>query len=124
MRYLSIAHTTSRAVLAAAGANLVPLRLAIAAHEVPDARGYGRTRRAPAAGRLVGGVDPMKLIVNRDICIGAGMCVLTAPDLFDQDEDDGRVLSLGAAESGEQQAALREAVDVCPSGAIRLVDED
>lgn len=66
----------------------------------------------------------MKLIVNRDICIGAGMCVLTAADLFDQDEDDGRVVPLAAAESPEQRAELREAVDVCPSGAIRLVADD
>ncbi|MBU3063081.1 (4Fe-4S)-binding protein [Nocardia sp. NEAU-G5] len=65
----------------------------------------------------------MKLIVNRDICIGAGMCVLTAPALFDQDEEDGRVRPLATAESPEQQAALREAVAVCPSGAIRLADD-
>ncbi|MBF6330903.1 ferredoxin [Nocardia transvalensis] len=62
----------------------------------------------------------MELKIDRDICIGAGMCVLLAPELFDQDADDGRVIPKTAATGAEQQAALAEAVDACPSGAIWL----
>ena len=39
----------------------------------------------------------IKIAADRDVCIGAGMCVMTAPELFDQD-DDGIVVLLEAAQ--------------------------
>ncbi|MCZ9347247.1 ferredoxin, partial [Streptomyces sp. TRM76130] len=33
----------------------------------------------------------MKINVDRSRCVGAGQCVLTAPALFDQGEEDGLV---------------------------------
>ena len=62
----------------------------------------------------------MKIQADREVCIGAGMCVLTAGDLFDQSEDDGRVVLLRAEPAPEQEAAAREAVEVCPSGALSI----
>ncbi|GIF16403.1 ferredoxin [Actinoplanes teichomyceticus] len=58
------------------------------------------------------------MIVDRDRCIGAALCVLTAPRYFDQD-DDGRVLARAAdlPEPPEDVAAL--AIRLCPSGALR-----
>ncbi|HXA62668.1 MAG TPA: ferredoxin, partial [Streptosporangiaceae bacterium] len=35
----------------------------------------------------------MTAVADKDVCVGAGMCVLTAPELFDQD-DDGLVAVL------------------------------
>ena len=70
----------------------------------------------------------MKVIADREVCIGAGMCVMTVPAVFDQD-DDGLVVLLvedpeevGAAEVGaaEVDAAVRRAVQLCPSGALSL----
>ncbi|MFG2331739.1 ferredoxin [Streptomyces sp. NPDC048604] len=61
-----------------------------------------------------------RLSVDRERCIGAGMCAMTAPDVFDQDPDDGRVLLLHATPPASQQAAARMAAGVCPSGAIAL----
>ena len=29
----------------------------------------------------------MKILADRDVCIGAGMCVMTADVIFDQDDD-------------------------------------
>ncbi|WP_067826573.1 ferredoxin [Nocardia inohanensis] len=58
------------------------------------------------------------IAVDRDRCIGAGMCVWTAPDVFDQDDEDGRVLLLRATPGSDQEALVREAVSACPSGAI------
>ena len=58
-----------------------------------------------------------RVVADRDVCIGAGMCVLTAPDRFDQD-DDGLVVLLSAE---PVDAAAREAASLCPSGAIRIV---
>ncbi len=61
----------------------------------------------------------MKIAADRNVCIGAGMCVVTAPDVFDQD-DDGLVVLL--TEETDDPAA-REAVGLCPSGALRLIEE-
>ncbi|MBY8855816.1 (4Fe-4S)-binding protein [Nocardia sp. CA2R105] len=61
----------------------------------------------------------MELRVDRERCIGAGMCVLTAPGAFDQDTTDGRVVLLRDPAEPE---AVREAVRVCPSGAITIVE--
>ncbi|MFI5715491.1 ferredoxin [Nocardia sp. NPDC051750] len=68
------------------------------------------------------GREPLtELRVDRERCIGAGMCVLTAPAVFDQDGDDGRVIVSAHAPAPDQEAAVREAVHHCPSGAITVV---
>ncbi len=61
------------------------------------------------------------LAVYRDLCIGAGQCVLSAPDYFDQD-DDGLVVVLVPFED-EPDAAVLGAIQLCPSGALRLHDQ-
>ena len=48
------------------------------------------------------------------------MCVLTAPDVFDQDEDDGRVLLLDAEPPPDKEEAVRQASQLCPASAIAL----
>ncbi|GAA4688953.1 hypothetical protein GCM10023347_50950 [Streptomyces chumphonensis] len=50
------------------------------------------------------------------------MCVLTAPEVFDQDEVDGRVMLLLDPVPAERVAEAREAVSFCPSGALRVVE--
>ncbi|MGH8881421.1 MAG: ferredoxin [Stackebrandtia sp.] len=62
----------------------------------------------------------MKIKADREVCIGAGMCVLTAGDLFDQDDADGRVVVLRAEPAPDQEATAREAVELCPSGALSI----
>jgi ferredoxin len=66
----------------------------------------------------------MELGVDRERCIGAGMCVLTAPGVFDQDAEDGRVVPLDLTPAPELGPVVREAVQVCPSGAITIVSGD
>jgi ferredoxin len=58
--------------------------------------------------------------VDREVCIGAGLCVLTAPEVFDQG-DDGLVVML-TPYPAEPADAVREAVRRCPSGALTLRD--
>lgn len=65
----------------------------------------------------------MRVIVDRELCIGAGLCVLTAPDLFDQSDDDGRVLPRVAASELTSAERARAAADLCPSGALTVVEE-
>ncbi|MGW5365824.1 ferredoxin [Actinopolymorpha pittospori] len=66
----------------------------------------------------------MKVQVDRERCCGAGMCALTAPDVFDQSEDDGQVLLLDSEPRPENASAAREAAQLCPSGAISIVEDD
>jgi ferredoxin len=63
----------------------------------------------------------MKINVDRSRCVGAGQCVLTAPALFDQGEEDGLVEVLDAEPDDTQAAAARMAASVCPSGTITLI---
>ena len=65
----------------------------------------------------------MRLNVDREHCIGAGMCVLTAPETFDQDIKDGLVMLLDPAPSSEHHTDARQAAAACPSGAITIVDD-
>lgn len=61
----------------------------------------------------------VRLRVDEDRCCGAGQCVLVAPGVFDQ-RDDGVVRLLDDAPPEELHAAVRKAVDLCPTRAIRL----
>ena len=65
----------------------------------------------------------MRLVADRDVCIGAGMCVLTAPAVFDQSDDDGLV-EVQVERPGEADAAaVRDAVKLCPSGALHIEED-
>ncbi|WP_026928645.1 ferredoxin [Glycomyces tenuis] len=61
----------------------------------------------------------MKIIADRGLCASAGMCALTDPEHFDQDEEDGRVVLL-ADEAEDCDTDVEDAVRLCPSGALRL----
>lgn len=63
----------------------------------------------------------MKVLGDRDVCIAAGNCVMTAPAVFDQD-DDGLVVVLVDEVPAAEEANVRVAVDICPSQALRLVE--
>ncbi|HEX5565647.1 MAG TPA: (4Fe-4S)-binding protein [Streptomyces sp.] len=64
----------------------------------------------------------MRIHADRDVCIGAGNCVLVAEDMFDQDED-AIVVLLTDTPSAEQEGRAREAVARCPSGALSMVED-
>ncbi|MBB2914171.1 ferredoxin [Streptosporangium becharense] len=62
----------------------------------------------------------MKIIVDEDKCCGAGQCVLIAPEVFDQRDDDGIVILLDPEPAADQHALVREAAAVCPAAAIEV----
>ena len=66
-------------------------------------------------------VSEMRIEADRDRCIGAGMCVMNAEEVFDQD-DEGLVVVLTPDVPPEHAAAAARAVASCPSGALRRVD--
>lgn len=66
----------------------------------------------------------MRVQADREMCIQAGNCVMVAADVFDQD-DDGIVVVLDedVQSSGEIAERVREAVKLCPSGALSLAED-
>jgi ferredoxin len=65
----------------------------------------------------------MRVHADRDTCIGAGQCVMSAPAVFDQDEDDGVVLLKTDAPPPELADDVRRAAALCPAMAITLGEE-
>ncbi|RSM81065.1 ferredoxin [Amycolatopsis sp. WAC 01375] len=64
----------------------------------------------------------MKITVDQDKCCGAGTCVLLAPDVFDQREEDGIVVLLEDSPGTASHDIVREAADVCPGAAITVIE--
>ncbi|MFE3638713.1 ferredoxin [Streptomyces sp. NPDC059168] len=64
----------------------------------------------------------MQVSVDRDRCCGAGQCVMAAPDVFDQGEDDGLVLLRPGAAGQAAHADLELAAGLCPAGAITVCE--
>ncbi|GII22680.1 ferredoxin [Planosporangium mesophilum] len=64
----------------------------------------------------------MKVFVDQDKCCGAGTCVMLAPDVFDQRDEDGIVVLLDGQPSEGLHPIVREAANVCPAGAITVSD--
>jgi len=62
----------------------------------------------------------VRIDADRERCIGAGMCALTAPDVFDQDDDDGRVVLRTHRPRPDDLNAVQQALMLCPSGALSL----
>ena len=63
----------------------------------------------------------MKVQADREVCIQAGNCVMVADTLFDQDED-GIVVVLVDEVPESEEGRAREAVKLCPSQALKIVD--
>ena len=65
---------------------------------------------------------PMRVEVDAPKCVASGQCVLLAPEVFDQQEEDGLVILLDAAPVPDHHDAVRESAAVCPAAAIRLTE--
>jgi ferredoxin len=65
----------------------------------------------------------MRITVDKARCIAAGQCVLKAPQVFDQDEQDGIVILRTENPAPELRESAKLAARVCPSEAI-TVHED
>ena len=65
-------------------------------------------------------MSAMRIEADRDACIGSGNCVMVAGAVFDQD-DDGVVQPLVNEVPDEELDHAREAVKLCPAGALDLV---
>lgn len=64
-------------------------------------------------------MEHMVIHVEKDRCVGAGMCALTAPGVFTQD-DDGLSEVLPGRQDGGGDPLVREAARACPVQAISV----
>ncbi|GIE90175.1 ferredoxin [Actinoplanes regularis] len=64
----------------------------------------------------------MKVRLDQDRCVSSGQCVLNAPAVFDQRDEDGVAVLLVADPDEDQADDVRQAAALCPALAI-LVEE-
>jgi ferredoxin len=65
----------------------------------------------------------MRVHADRDSCVSSGQCVMNAPDVFDQDEDDGVVSLKIDTPPPELARDVRRAAAMCPAMAITLTEQ-
>jgi ferredoxin len=65
----------------------------------------------------------MQVEVDRGKCVASGQCAVTAPTVFDQDDDEGKVVVLDAAPAPSAHDRARRAAGMCPGMAISLRDD-
>ncbi|MGG8405713.1 ferredoxin [Streptomyces sp. 12297] len=61
----------------------------------------------------------MRVSIDGDVCIGAGMCALTAPSVFDQDDDGVGIVRPGR-EDGGGDPLVKQSARGCPVQAITV----
>lgn len=66
----------------------------------------------------------MKITVDSGRCVAAGLCVLTADSVFDQDEDTGIVTLLTDDPPPGARDDARQAAQICPALAITITEDD
>jgi ferredoxin len=65
--------------------------------------------------------DPQQeaaVVVDRELCLGAGMCIVYAPKTFAHDAESKAVVS---EPPNDRLSEIRNAVDACPMGALSLL---
>lgn len=65
----------------------------------------------------------MKIIVDFNKCRGYGSCVIEAPEVFDFDEDENKVILIEETPSETKRTKTEKAVRSCPARALAVIDE-
>jgi ferredoxin len=63
--------------------------------------------------------DPLTILVDRDRCMGSGMCIMYAPNTFDYDEDTKAIV---VDSQGDGIDSVRIAIEACPTSALRILE--
>ncbi|RUN76523.1 ferredoxin [Sphingomonas sp. TF3] len=64
----------------------------------------------------------LRVRINQDLCVGAGLCVVSSGAVFDQRDEDGVVVLLQEFPPEGLHDAVRGAARKCPSLAITVED--
>lgn len=62
----------------------------------------------------------MRVTIEEDKCCGAGQCVIAAPTVFDQREEDGIVILLDETPPDDKLEEVKQAIRLCPALAIKV----
>ena len=65
--------------------------------------------------------DAPTIEIDRDVCMGSGMCIVYAPATFAHDDETKAIV---VDPTGDPIDAIRNAVQACPTSALRLVTDD
>lgn len=68
----------------------------------------------------------MKIVsINRDICIGCGMCTAIADAIFELSDDGLASVKIpnGELTNADDEDVAEQAKDACPSGAIEIEEK-
>ena len=63
----------------------------------------------------------MKALVNKDTCIGCGLCVDVCPQVFSM-EQDGKAVAKDMSVPLDIEASCRDAAQQCPVEAIEITE--
>lgn len=63
----------------------------------------------------------LKIVIKRELCIGAGTCLIHAPDTFELDSENIAVLK---KEDGNEVYDIIAAAKSCPTLAIELYNQE
>lgn len=63
----------------------------------------------------------IRIELDEPRCVASGLCVMAAPDVFDQRDDDGIAIVLTDEPAEDSLPGVREAVTLCPAAALRLL---
>lgn len=61
------------------------------------------------------------IAVDRELCMGSGMCIVYAPGTFAHDDETKAIV---VDPLGDAIDAVRIAIEACPTGALRLVSDE
>jgi ferredoxin len=61
-----------------------------------------------------------RVVVDREVCMSAGVCEMEAPEVFELDADG--VLQVRQPADVADIAGVETAVRACPTGALQLID--
>ncbi len=60
----------------------------------------------------------MKIKVNKEKCIGCGMCASLVPDVFELDEKENKSRVKEGVDLKKYEKEIEEAIESCPARAI------
>ena len=63
---------------------------------------------------------PDDIVVDRELCMGSGMCIVYAPNTFAHDDETKAVV---VDPAGDPIESIRNAVQACPTSAITLTED-
>ena len=65
----------------------------------------------------------MKVLLNREACIGCGACAALCEDIFEIDNEGLSVVKKNEVKD-EDIELTRDAIESCPTGAIELKEDE